>query len=187
MSGGLSDAERSTVTSHLAGCAGCRRELEEIVLLRRGVRHALSTEDGPGPTARSTTLRRIAAGTADRAARRYSVPRWLAAAASVVLIAQAGLLVWNTRLQPPAVEIRTRSVPAAAVFLDLQFQPSASHAGVIDALRSMNARVVAGPGPDGEFRVEVVGLNAEALARLLESGGAHPAIERVTLVQPDAP
>jgi anti-sigma factor RsiW len=187
LGGGLGDAERGAMTAHIASCAVCRRELEETVVLRREVRQALSAEEGVCPTARATTFQRIAAQGPDRAGRRYAVPRWLAAAASVVLIVQAGLLVWTTRTVPPPAVIHTRSVPAAVAMLDLRFQPSASHDAIVATLRSIHARVIDGPDREGAFRVEIRGMDPEALPVLLESLRANPAIERATPVRPDVP
>ncbi|MCM3885292.1 anti-sigma factor [Frankia sp. R82] len=97
--GGLDAGDRNVVDAHLAGCAGCRAELEETAsvpaLLRR-----LPGAAGDGGPALGDLLQRVRAER--RSVRRTRAWRLAAVAAVLVVCAGIGLVVDSPAANPPA-------------------------------------------------------------------------------------
>jgi len=94
--------ERQALEVHLAGCAGCARTLEE---LRRVVVTAESlTPHVPGPELWQAVAGRLGADSrrlAPFSERRFSFTIPQLAAASLVIAALSGGMVWRARTPPP--------------------------------------------------------------------------------------
>lgn len=130
---GLLDPQRTrAVEEHLARCAACRRDLEDLTavtdLLGEVPPEALL--DGPpdGDLVLHRTLRQIRAeAAADR--RRRLVPRLAAAAAAVAVLAGGGVAVGRATAPDPVVV--TAAAPATGVTLRGDGVPGVTMAAVV--------------------------------------------------------
>jgi hypothetical protein len=113
----LDGAERERVRAHLAGCAGCRAELDELRAAAALLAHA--APHVPLEPARSDRLRArlVARAAAERVIplaprRRSTLPAWLAAAASLLLA--IGLGVYASTLRTRLDSLRERNASLAS-------------------------------------------------------------------------
>src|SRR5262245_45318010 len=103
LGGTLSDADRRWVEEQLASSADARAELEELKLLKDGLRAHWDSELAPSPSARSRVMAAIGAparkeevkpGLGERIGSALSAlfaPKWVQAAALGVIVAQFAL------------------------------------------------------------------------------------------------
>jgi anti-sigma factor RsiW len=144
VNGGLEDPEREAVTRHVAGCADCQAEVTLLRAMRRGVK---AIEPAGAGELGWQRLRRSLGG-----ATRTVTPRWVmpaALAASLVIVAQAALLVTRT---PETVRYEPLSGPVAEDTLaQVRFAPEASEAELRALLREAGVRIVDGPSAAGVY------------------------------------
>ena len=169
--GALSPEERRIAEAHVAECAECRAELESIRRLQAGLRRAYDAQPGPSLRARNEVHARIGAGEArgtpsarvvsiderrrERTAR-WSLPRWAQVAAIALIVVQGGLLLRPfTQPAAPSDRVGTRAVAQPSPRLRVVFAPSATDAEIRALLASLDARIVDGPSPAGEYRIEL--------------------------------
>jgi hypothetical protein len=89
--------------------------------------------------------------------------RWAPVLASMLIVAQFGLLVWALGLRSSgnsghpgsAGPLVSRSVPTAVVRLHVAFQDTAAELTIRTAIRELKGRVVDGPTADGVYTIEV--------------------------------
>lgn len=176
LSGALKESERRAVQEHLASCADCRLELDNLKALRSPLKAALADQPIPALEVKRAVMAQIHAET-ERGARRPSgvnpgggfgegveqwfrnllAPRWAPMLASTLLIGQLVLLLWTageqTVLTPGPVT--TRNLPPAATRVTLAFTPSASETHIRATIRALNGRLVDGPTADGLYTIEI--------------------------------
>ena len=176
LSGALKESERRAVEEHLASCANCRLELDNLRALRSPLKAALADQPIPALEVKQAVMAQIHAE-AERAGRRPSgvdpgggfgevveqwfrnllAPRWVPMLASTLLVGQLVLLLWTageqTVLTPGPVT--TRSLPPAATRVTLAFTPSASEAHIRAAIQELKGRLVDGPTADGLYTIEI--------------------------------
>ncbi len=145
--------------------------LKAEIALMRGLGPALRGEDA-GPDASEFGWRRLeAAIRREQPARGAAIaPRrmgmWRAAAVllGVVGLGQA-VYIGSTLSTGEAPAFRTASDPAARHVLGVAFAPDATAAAVGELLRSLEARIVDGPGAIGLYRLDFASEDARAAAR----------------------
>ena len=101
--GELDEGTAATVRAHVAGCADCSREMAALQALREGMKRAL-----PRYAAPQSLRDRIHASAAEPAAapavpapaKRRSLPRWVAMAASLLLVASLSVGVTRSLMGP---------------------------------------------------------------------------------------
>ena len=142
--GALDPGDSRRVDQHVAGCADCRRLLDEARAYAAALALAVSmTSAGPG--ARVRVLNRVEAmGVPDLSSRRRSVNPWWLAAAAVLVAALAGVSAWlavtqrhvdnlerdrdAARTQVAVANARGADALAARrAILDVMAQPDAVH------------------------------------------------------------
>jgi hypothetical protein len=183
----LDEDARSWVEAHVAGCSECRRDVDELRLLRStclstdaiGIDSANVAEADAGWRRLRPRLGRTGAGRAGTWRGRWPGPRWLAAlAAQAVAIVVLGILLW--RQPAPQVAYRTLgNTPAAtAGTLVVLFDPRLTEADLRTLVRSNDARIVDGPNATGTYVLAV------APRRLPQVRDALRSAPGVILVEP---
>jgi hypothetical protein len=199
LNGTLSAGERTAVSAHLQECPSCRRELDELVILRTQVRQA--SDAGPFPSTglaqailarvREESLRHTGRSPvtspapaapdsifaqADRWLRSLMTPQWVPTLVTVLLIGQIGLLTWSLTLQhvprsdsETAGTVTSRGLNASTMHLEIEFEPAATMGQIQRLLESVQARMVTGPTPRGTFILELPGSDADSADARTES------------------
>ena len=179
--GKLTESEQRRVAEHLDSCAQCRAELQSVTELREEVRQALEAEPGPSTRARQALMARLNAEQSNKASaglfarlvdwlRVPAVPRWAPAAALLLIAIPAGLLLRN-----PA-EITARGLATAQTRLSVQFNPQATDVQIRGLLATLGARIVDGPGPAGEYLIELASTDPAILGQKISAARAHPEV-----------
>jgi anti-sigma factor RsiW len=183
-SGSLAEEERSAVEQHLATCDRCRKELEEVKLLKSD----LQADHAAQPAPPSDLFERIAARVEvaapdhekvqrDRAtikpswwerleewSRGIFAPQWAPAVASLVIVLQVAAiaLLLNSLSGPELEQFKTLSdpgvvqpVPGTVVRIRLAFEENASQGEIRALLNEIRGRIVDGPTPAGFYLLEV--------------------------------
>jgi anti-sigma-K factor RskA len=130
--GMLSDAERQRFEVHLATCADCAREVEELGLVTAALPYAVPQHDPPREL-RARVLQQAAAEAQLRSidpvrARRSSRPTWLAAAAAIVAVS-LGLynnMSLRQRIRDLEGRLREANARVAEAQADLQIATAAA-------------------------------------------------------------
>lgn len=109
--------------------------------------------------------------------------RWPTALASLVIVLQAGLLVWQAATPPQPVTWRGTDPAAlgsaATALVVVRFAPQATVADVASLLQQVQAEAVAGPDAEGRWTVAVPSTQREAaVASLRASALVHAAAAR---------
>ncbi len=186
--GVLTESEHRAIETHLASCAQCRAELDSVTELRTEVHAALAAEPSPSPAARSQVMARIRSATPNKLQSQKTpanrgfvaqladwlrapvVPRWAPAAALVLVVIQGGLLLRNNPQDvQPTPAVTTRGLSAQPTRLRLVFKPQAQEAQIRELLVSLGARIVDGPGPAGEYLVELPAADLAALGQKISA------------------
>jgi anti-sigma factor RsiW len=144
----LPRGEAAALDQHLAGCESCRRQ---VARLRRGLRalSLLEREPAVRPQAMES-LNRLLHEAARAQTRRPAVfalfarPRWLAAAAAVLLGAGLGWLAWDA-LHPAATTPAPTTTAMASAWLTPKSDPLEEVTAAVELL-------VANMGPTGAWR-----------------------------------
>jgi anti-sigma factor RsiW len=173
----LRGAERVRVERHLAECAACRSEMEDLRTLQASV-----AEDEANPEitlAFSRVNARLDSVRAGLSAKR--ILRWIAAewmqsrpwlrAAVIGQSALLAVLIGALLAQPAPHYYRTLSTPPGRVsagdHIVIVFNPSLREAEVRNMLLDLHARIVDGPSPAGAYTLELApGEQPAALAKL---------------------
>ncbi|MBU3078113.1 zf-HC2 domain-containing protein [Sphingomonas quercus] len=161
--GSLDGAEAARVAAHLAGCAGCRAELDAEHRLKRVVA-ALPSD----PRAGWAALRaRVAAGEAPRPRR----PGWLIAAQAAALIAATAIAFRPAAIDTaPAYHALGSARQGDAGNVIVLFRPEARETEMRAALRAADARLVGGPTAANAYLLSVAAAErGRAVARLQAS------------------
>lgn len=192
--GTLSEAERAQVAAHLESCSECRAELESLRDVRQQVHAAFDSDAVPSPAARRRVMEniarasnaaseptpaRVAAVTRPRAAARPNpfaealrelfALKWAPAAATVLIVLQAGMLTWTmraneppaqTEVVPPQQGVTTRTVGVPTAKLRVVFVGTATEEQIRSLLGKVKGKIVEGPADDGAYTVEVLASDA---------------------------
>ena len=158
----ITPIERSTFESHLAGCARCSEELEEL----RGVRAELTEWTPPLPAfafAEQPTPRDRAASTPQtRRSSWRDIPAWAQAAAAILLIGvSAGIANLNVHYGSDGLTIRTGWSDAARF--------SRAGSGGDDA--ELKVRATNGASP---WRADLIALEQQLRSEMRSSIAAVP-------------
>jgi len=194
LTGTLDEDERSLVEQHLAGCAGCRADLEEQRVLRAGLRTQEAMPDEAPALARLLERLDAAGAAADhRSARpRWPIGRWFGAVAalprwaSVTLALQcivlAGLAWSMWPVDRTAASFHTLAAAGSAFDargnLVVVFDPDARVRDVQAVLAGSRARVVDGPLASGAYILDAPPAGLAATIQWLRKQRA------VTLAEP---
>jgi hypothetical protein len=215
LSNTLDEGERRQVDEHLADCDLCRRELDELTALRRQVQQAYGEQPGPSARMLPSVLARVQARIEDRGGRQEAAAsegragprapnliegrvrglfaaRWVPILASILIVAQFGLLVWALGQRSAATSedpgsagrIVSRSVPPAATRLRVVFQDTASEVSVRTAIRGLQGRIVDGPTADGMYTIEVPATLPGIDERIGQLRGQRDVVRSVERVKP---
>lgn len=157
LSGTLHEVERQQVTAHLAHCHVCRAELESLTLMRRILRDSFA-ESKP----------RLPGRTVVRAG---------AVLACCVIGLQLAMIIrlWTPR-PVTAPTATTQGRPLAGTRLRFVANPDARAQPLEEFLRSVAARIVAGPDGEGSYVVEIPTIDPGRVAQTLAALQSHPEI-----------
>jgi anti-sigma factor (TIGR02949 family) len=110
--GELDEGTAATVRAHIAGCSACSREMAALQALREGMKRSLPRYAAPQSLRDRIRASAAAAAPAQEIrapAPRRALPRWLAVAASLLLVASLSVGVTRTWMGPtggpPASEL----------------------------------------------------------------------------------
>lgn len=203
---GLSERQRGAVEAHAADCPRCREEIGLVLGTSQGTGEVPDAEgtlaslwkrieaSSPEPEAAPAPTRRPMAPAAraprrPRPVGRGGVPAVVAAAA-LLLVAGAGVVAGLVLSQPGEPVFRTAAeagAPARAAdgpLLEVVFANDAPASRIREALRTLDAQIVAGPTALGRFRVQLpAGADAAAAAERLRSEESDVAL----FAQPSGP
>ncbi|HEU4652940.1 MAG TPA: zf-HC2 domain-containing protein [Steroidobacteraceae bacterium] len=171
----LTEAQTQQVEKHLQQCEACRTELEEQRRLRDAIRAEEAVVLAP-QTSFNKLMQRIDSEADTEfdsevptrtavVARTQRMPKWLAIAASIQVMAVAALLGslwWQQREVQVAPRFATLTAPnstAKGPVLRVVFDDQTKLADISTLLKSIDARVVAGPTDAGVFTLM---LNSKA-------------------------
>jgi anti-sigma factor RsiW len=176
LNGTLSEDDRRQVSEHLQSCAQCRRELDECVRLREGLRQVYAAQPGPSPVVLRAVVEQVKRekartwiGRLDERLRSFLGAPWAPTFALALVLTQLGLLVWTSQYgERAASEVATRSVPAQTVQLRVTFQAAATHGEMQSVLKEIRGRIVDGPTAAGLYTVEVPLGDDATVARYLK-------------------
>jgi anti-sigma factor RsiW len=193
VNGRLDDDARTWVEQHVAGCSDCRREVEELRLLRssylRGddvaVDDANMADADAGWRRLCPRLNPTGAGRERPWRGRWPDPHWLAAlAAQSAAIVVLGILLW--RQPTPQAAYRTMgSTPAATTgTLVVLFDPHLAEARLRALVRSNDARIVDGPNATGAY---VLAVPLRRVAQVRDALRVAPGVILVESLGPEQP
>lgn len=201
LNGTLPEEERRQIEAHLAVCAACRAELEELSQFRLRLREVYAAQPGPSVQTTLSVMERVrqeaSAGRRSVSPRRtwldglegwcrsLFVPRWAPALAAALLVAQAGTLLWTIVRQPAPDQVMTRSIGTPTVRFRVFFQDNATAQQIRSALLDVRGRLVDGPGGDGAYIIETpAGDQTSARKKLDALKEQTTVIRTVELAQP---
>ena len=180
----LTKQEKHEVESHLADCANCRAELEDMKRIREAVKTTIQERQGPSPELLSTVMARIHeeeedptpikvpviqeevnwwAGIQARLQSLYRVP-WVPALATILIVSQSALLIIkmgeesSSIQQPgPIVErgIPKASLPKISSTIQIGFREDAKEGDIRGLIQEIDGRMVDGPSPQGIYTLKV--------------------------------
>jgi anti-sigma factor RsiW len=192
--GTLRDEESRQVAAHLATCASCRSELEELQHLKTDLIRIYEAQSGPSVNLARSVLDAVTRDSTGQQAistrpgswmekvdqwfRSLFVPRWVPTLAVMLLMAQVGLLLWlvvpTTRME----EVTTRSLGMQTARVIVAFQAAATDEQIRSLLITVRARIIDGPAPDGRFTIEIPAADAETVRQTLELLRGRPDVVR---------
>ncbi len=167
INGSLDDAERRAVVQALAGNAELRREAEILRALRCGIQsRELPTPGELGLKRLRCDLKREREPAMGR--------RWRLIAIAAMLLLSVQTVVMFVRPVLPRHYAPLSGPPARAAVLQLGLAAGATAAEIAHLLRSINARIVDGPGAGGLYRIALRGDGD--IGQALVTLQAHPEI-----------
>lgn len=194
VNGRLDDDARTWVEQHVAGCSDCRREVEELRLLRSSylggaddiaVHDADAAEVDAGWRRLRPRLGRADAGRERPWHGRWMDARWLAAlAAQSVAIVVLGIMVWRQPAPPAAYRTLGNTPAATAGTLVVQFDPRLTEARLRALVRSNDARIVDGPNATGAY---VLAVPTRRLTQVRDALRSAPGVILVESLGPEQP
>lgn len=177
LSGTLSDADRRWVEEQLTASADARAELEELKVLKEGLRAHWGSELAPSPSARARVMAAIGAparkevqpGFGERIGSALSAlfaPKWMPAAALALIVVQFGLLVAMNSIRPLGPDgVSNRGVDDFPTHFTLVLKPDAKLSDVTTFLKDLRAQIVEGPDKAGAY---VIGVRTDKPALINE-------------------
>lgn len=179
LDGELTSAQRAELQVHLAACAQCARELEELALVGQAAREL----DEPAPEGyfdelpgRVRQRLRAARQAAAPASRRRLLPAWSWAAAALVLVGLLLPILWKRQAEAPprAAVTAPQGLGDAAV---QERGPRAGAAGTSASRPPEAGSAVAAPKLQGPHEAEAksVAERQDALKKGTPAGAAPPA------------
>ncbi len=182
VAGTLERPEAQEVERHLADCAACRTELEDVRRLRASLKTAFADAPRPAPDLLQRIRRQLprpaqAAPAAEQPIVGWFAPRWwrpwLPAALAAVIVAQFGAMAWLIGQLPPdsppaADRIQSRSIPPATTRFKVGFAERATEPQIRALLRNIHGRISDGPLTGDFYLIEVPETDALAVDRTLE-------------------
>lgn len=187
VNGTLKDEERQQVAQHVEVCTLCRNELEELMSIRTSLKVIYESQPGPSEqTARSVLAsvgqqgsrkgtkgtrrpdQKPALGFIDEWLRSFFMPRWVPTLVALLLVSQAGILLWLTAPAPDTGEVSTRSLAMQTARIQLSFQSATTAEQIRSLLQSLPARLIDGPTENGEYTIEVLAVDKAAANKKLE-------------------
>ncbi len=188
VSGTLKDSERLAVERHLADCASCRRELDDLKTLRAPLKDAFAAAPAPSARLKPSVMAKVRAARGTPAVSSQSsarparealeqwfrslfAPRWVPALAATLLVGQMILLLWSagqqTPLPPSAVS--TRAIPPPSTKVQILFQETATETQIRRVVQGLQGRIVDGPNADGRYTIEVAPSVADQVDTKLQT------------------
>jgi len=183
--GRLSETERQQVVQHLQSCADCSRQLEEVTEIRNQLSTFYEEQSAPSREQARNIFTKVAQEAAaqrsvpipveswqdrlDGWIRTFFMPQWVPTLAATLLFIQFGLLVWLTIPQVPSDAITTRSLSSPTITFKITFQEVATEKQIRALLTDVRGKIIAGPGPDRAYLVEVVGGSEAVTTKILET------------------
>ncbi|HEV7715173.1 MAG TPA: zf-HC2 domain-containing protein [Steroidobacteraceae bacterium] len=186
VTGTLNEHERRQADEHLATCASCRAELEELQVMRSQVREV--SADQPVPEMLGAVKARIrpdappvskppSSSVADFL-RALFAPNWVPTAAVLLILVQSGALVWMNQRARPGDEVMSRGLASPATRVGIVFQPTAAEQDIRRMLVEARARIVAGPSADGAYIIELPTRDPERVEQKLAALRGHADVVR---------
>ena len=180
--GTLEGPDAQEVEQHLAGCAACRTELDEVRRLRVGMKEAFARAPKPSPDLLARIQRQLPRPVPieprdDQPVVGWFAPfwwrPWLPAALAAVIVTQFAAMAWLAWTRSPAIppavdQIQSRSIPPATTRLKVSFTEGATEQQIRTLLREIHGRIADGPLVGDFYVIEVPGTGAPAVDRTLE-------------------
>jgi len=183
--GTLGEQEREQVARHLESCADCRRELDDLRQMKRNLTAMYHAQPEPSPLLARSVMAKVAterpAGAVRRSGERpwligidqwlrsLLLPQWVPTLVSILLIVQAGLLLWTAMPSTQQDQVTSRSVGSPAAKLSVVFQEHATEAQIRALLTMIQGRVIDGPRRDQAYIIEVVARDPAVSMKALET------------------
>jgi anti-sigma factor RsiW len=184
VNGTLTQPDRQRMAHHLESCASCRTELDELSHLKTEIASIYSDQPSPSSNLARSVLSTVARDASTRPLRRPDesswldgvdhwlrslfLPRWIPSLAGLLLVAQAGILLWLILPQGEPVSITTRSLEVPTVKILVVFQNHATEEQIRSLLQRARGRVIDGPSQDGAYIVEVLATDKNTAQQKLE-------------------
>ena len=178
----LKPEERVQVEAHLKECSECARELEHTLELQQAV--MADREDVPEPSSFgfTRTLARVEEYEREKAGGWWQrIPRfaWMAMAAQLVMILALGAL-----LSRRSGDIITATPPSAGPRIVVGFQDGVTEQTVRQVVQEIRGNIVGGPSALGLYTIEIPGLDAEALGKLIQKLQQNQPVIRIAVLAP---
>jgi anti-sigma factor RsiW len=193
----LAERERLEVAAHLRVCAECRAELESVLMTREQMRGLFADEPMPEQSMHEAVMTSVRLVSPDRSERSTSAgfqvhgrpythrgpllacadalrtllrPRWAPALAVMLVMLQAGTIVWLSIPDTTRDGVATRAVaPPEATRIRVVFYPRAAEQDIRTALRALGGRIVDGPTANGGYIIELPPEDPLTLSRKIRA------------------
>jgi hypothetical protein len=167
--GSLAQADMKQVANHLAQCDQCIRELRFLQGLHEQVRQVEAVH-APGEFGLRRLQRDIRLGDTVRSSNKARRWQWLAAAAMLVILVQAGV-IFNLQQQQTDLYTPSGASHGEGVVLQVQFTQQVSAARIQQVLQSVDASIISGPSAIGLYRLSlnVAPQNAEQIQQIIDT------------------
>lgn len=189
----LAQSERLEVAAHLRDCAECSAELESVLTTREQMRDLFADEPVPEQSMRQAVMTSVSLVSPDRSERSTAAtmrapvrhdsrrgplltladalrallrPRWAPAFAVMLVVLQAGTILWLSIPHTARDGVTTRAVqPPQATRIRVVFDPRATEQDIRTALQTLGGRIVDGPAANGGYVIELPAEDPVTLGR----------------------
>ncbi len=151
----LSTEDRQTVEQHLESCPQCQQEITLLQKMRTHVKE-IRTES-PGEFGLNRLLSRVRNDRAVTESPQHPPTQrwqnWLAIAASLIIVIQAGLLIDTWYISKPMIPL---SGPEEhGLVLQVSFTPTSTEAQIREVISAIHGRFIDGPSSLGIYRIRL--------------------------------
>lgn len=185
VNGTLDDVERQQVARHIESCSDCRRELDEITQIKRELKAIYGAQAEAPPSLARSVMARVSAERTVKEDRRHEgmsslrgidqwfrslfLPQWIPTVAAMLIVIQAGLLMWVTFPSTRQDQILSRSVGSPVIKFRVVFKGESTEAQTRELLTLIRGRVIDGPDASHAYTIEVLGDDPTIGMKALET------------------